>query len=380
MAGAKAFTAQRAKNPNMKTATTRLLPAGQLMLLGTLLTAPLFAQNEPEPTPFLDAIAPRSTHFAYDFGVKDVRGQLRLAGKAGLDASYEGLKYSIVGTAALDAHVFGAMREALALEVKHETELCPGNPTRSRSNAVGSIDEFEARATEGGGSRSRSNAVASRDDSDARAKQEFDAAVKQSVPGLEKTLRLCGFTVRLNAPPTESEKKDGKMAPKDLLPGGFKQTFVVGPVPVLIALNAGVGIDLGIDPFLEVAGDGADRHTCFGLEGGIGASLNGFVIGGVGGGCRFASAVAGVKGELKLMDCGTGLRLGYDSLHGAVVGGFYKLQPAVLKVLAIAYCEVGFGRFKIGKKFEYLIHEWKATERKGSLMAASDGTTTVQVQ
>lgn len=320
----------------MTTQTNTLIPRGPRstqLLLATLLAAAAVAQDQ---TPLADAIAPRSAGFAQDFGVKDVRGQLRLYGKAGLEADLsEGLKFSVTGGAALDVRFLGGLREALALEVKQEAGL-GSSKTRARSNAVASREEFDARAM-----ASASN-------------------------GPTKEVRICGFTLRLDRP-TGDAKKNEKMAPKDLLPGGLKTTIMVGPVPMLLAANASVGLELGVERIVEAADATSGHSARFGLQGMVGASLNGWVIGGVGGGCRFASACAGVKADLKLMEVGTGLRLGYETGAGAFVDMAYKLCPATLKVLAIAYCEVGFGRFKLGKKFEYLLYQWSAPERKGTI-------------
>lgn len=316
-------------------------PRTAQLLLTFLLTTAVVAQGPlaeaVSPENFADTFTPKTAGFAQDFGVKNVRGQLRLYGKAGFEVGQErddrkarstSAKFTCAAGAALDIRFLGEMREALALEVKVEKELLPKR------------DE-------------RSNAVTSREES-------AELAKASASKGLGKEVRLCGFTVELDSQANAKPK-----APKDLLPGGVKTTIMVGPVPMLLAANASVGFDLGAEQFIEAAEAG--KGARFGVEGMIGAYLNGWVIGGVGGGCRFASVCAGVKGDLRLMEVGTGLRIGVDTREGVFVDMSYKLMPATLKVLAIAYFEVGAGWLKVGRKFEHLLYQWSARAKTGTI-------------
>ena len=268
--------------------------------------------------------------FAKKFGVQEVNGQLRLYGKAGVktmgegDANFReqftdesrGKKFEAAAGAALDVEFLGKLREALALQVKYELSLA-GTQGRERSNAVASAKEAQGR----------------------------------KLPGeIKKEIRLCGFTIEL-----QDDGGKSKTAPKNLIPGGVTAQFMVGPVPLLVRANAGVGMDIGLAPFS--ACDDSD----VGLEATAGAYCNGWVVAGVGAGCRFASVCAGVKADLRLVDFVKTVRLGVDvdTLH-PVLKLSYKLTPAALKLSLIAYAELCVGFAKISKKFEHLVWQWSA--------------------
>jgi hypothetical protein len=338
--------------------------------------------------------------------VGGVQGQLRLYGKAGLDTASSGdanyreqlvdagkgkpaAKFSAVGGAALDVEFLGAMREALALEIKYELPL--GSTLvegRERSATVGSAAEYEAAAAASAG-RPRSDAMGSGADAQARSsanatrarsdavgsEQEYEARGQESagasrlrsfdVPGeVTKAVRLCGFTIRLDQPEgmrpsgllQDGSNQSGRLGPKNLVPGGLTAQFMVGPVPLLVRANAGVGIEYGLAPFAEL-----DGQRKVGLEATAGAYLNGWVSAGVGAGCRFASVCAGVKADLRLVDFTDGIRLGFDlNAMRPLAQLFFKLTPASLKLSLIAYFEVFLGFARIGKSFELPVWQWSA--------------------
>ena len=278
-----------------------------------------------------DLIAPKSAGFTQQFGVKDVQGQLRLYGRVGVETAGSdakdvfkkdacqrdepdmGAKVAALGGLAADVDFFGAMREVAALEIKAEA------PIALRAHAE-----------------------------------------------IKKVVRVCGFTIELadegrsrsNAIGSKAEAQ--KVGPKELLPGGFMTTVMVGPVPLLIRANAGVGVELGAAPFVESAAVAGASSTRLGVDGTAGAYLNGWVVGGVGGGCRFASACAGVKADVRLIENTVGLRLGYGTQEGLLAQLRYKFSPAVLSVSAIAYVELKAGWLKIGRTFEQLLFQWSA--------------------
>jgi hypothetical protein len=318
---------------------------GASLLLGAALMSSLaIAQDKGDDvwSKVGDLLAPKSTGYVQKFGVKDVRGQLRLYGNIGLDTAGDGdgkqlmeegeqlkegkkvdglAKVSATGGLAGDVFFLGAMRELAAVEAKYEIGL--GDALRG---------SFQGK--------------------------------------LQKVVRVCGFTLRLEpAESTETRERSNAVAsraeanrlgPKELIPGGITATFMVGPVPMLIRANAGVIVDLGLAPFVETATVGGGRSVRFGLDGSVGAALNGWVAAGVGGGCRFGSVCAGVKADLRVLDATAGPRVGFGTRDGAIAQLRVSLQPAALSLLAIAYCEAGIGRFKIGRKFEYEIWKWEA--------------------
>ena len=279
------------------------------------------------------SLAPKSAGFAQQFGVKDVQGQLRLYGKAGLemvgssdpedvfkkdavgrDEPDMGRKVAALGGLAADVNFFGAMREVAALEIKAEA------PIALRAHAE-----------------------------------------------IKKVVRVCGFTIELadeegrsRSNTIGSKDEARKLGPKDLLPGGIMTTVMVGPVPLMIRANGGVGVELVAAPFVESAAVAGGSSTRLGVDGTAGAYLNGWVVAGVGGGCRFASACAGVKGDIRLMEETVGLRLGYGTLDGLLSQLRYKISPAVLSISAIAYVELKAGWLKIGRTFEQLLFQWSA--------------------
>jgi hypothetical protein len=135
---------------------------------------------------------------------------------------------------------------------------------------------------------------------------------------------------------------------------------MVGPVPLLLRANAGVGVENNIAPFYENATVGGATTHRLGLDGSVRAYLDGWVIAGVGAGCKFASVCAGVKGDLRLMETTVGVRLGYGTLDGLLAQLRIELQPAVLSISAIAYAEFKVWRVKIGRTFEQLLYQWSA--------------------
>lgn len=345
---------------------------GASLVLAATLTAVLSGQDQgfvgSKAENLGDLIAPKSVGFAQKFGIQDVRGDLRLYGRIGIetagsdpkDVLAKGLddgkpdpdmrpKASAVGGIAADAFFFGALREVAAVEAKYELSLVPRayeaeSTTRPRSNAVGSRADNEARANASTG-RSRSNAVGS----------AAEAGYSRYPGEFTKVVRLCGFTIEL-----ADGNEEQKSGPKELLPGGVSTTVMVGPVPLLLRANAGVGVENSIAPFYENATvDGATTHR-LGLDGSVGAYLNGWVIAGVGAGCKCASVCAGVKGDLRLMETTVGVRLGYGTLDGLLAQLRIDLQPAVLSISAIAYAEFKVWRLKIGKTFEQLLYQWSA--------------------
>jgi hypothetical protein len=340
---------------------------GAGLALAATLTAFLSAQDQgfvgKKPENLGDLIAPKSVGFARKFGVKDVQGDLRLYGKVGIETAGSDPKdvlakmsdpdmrpkASAVGGIAADVFFFGALREVAAVEAKYELSLVPRayeaeSGTRPRSNAVGSKADNEARTNTSTG-RPRSNAAGSA------------AEAKYSrYPGeFTKVVRLCGFTIEL-----ADSNEEQQTGPKELLPGGVSTTVMVGPVPLLLRANGGVGVENNIAPFYEKATvAGATTHR-LGLDGSASAYLNGWVIAGVGAGCKFASVCAGVKGDLRLMEVTVGVRLGYGTLDGLLAQLRIELQPAVLSISAIAYAEFRVWRVKIGKTFEQLLYQWSA--------------------
>jgi hypothetical protein len=268
--------------------------------------------------------------FARKFGVQEVNGQLRLYAKAGVktmgeaDADFReqqkgesGKKLEAAAGAALDVEFLGKLREALALQVKYELPLARAQG-RERANAVASARE----------------------------------ATNRKIPGeIKKEVRLCGFTIELQDDGCRSDKS----GPKNLVPGGVTAQFMVGPVPLLVRANAGVGMDIGLAPF-SACEDGA-----VGLEAAAGAYCNGWVVAGVGAGCRFASVCAGVKADLRLVDFVKTVRLGVDAdTIQPLLKLSYKLTPAAIKLSLIAYAELRVGFAKISKKFEHLVWQWSA--------------------
>lgn len=304
-----------------------------------------------------DGLVPEgSASFAKEFGVKDVRGQLRLYGKAGLDTSKDGdldcrealeerdkepqrMALSLTGGLAADMRFWGKLREVAAIEVGYDVSRTPKN--RSRSNAVASAAEAQARG-----------------------------------PQLKKTVRLAGFTIRLEKDEPKPAQPGGKKAwgdkfgPKNLLPVDVQTRFFVWLIPVMIRGNAGVGADLTYSPFLESVEDGSTSSSRIGIEGRVGGYLHGWVIAGIGSGCRYASACAGVKGELRLLDASTGLKLGWGD-QGAYAQLGYRFQAAALKLKAIAYFELCIRVFRrslrIGKSYERLLYEWGTNLIQGTV-------------
>ena len=269
--------------------------------------------------------------FAKKIGIQEVNGQLRLYGKAGIktmgegDANFKeqledksgGKKFEAAAGVALDVEFLGKLREAVALQVKYELSLARAKG-RERSNAVATEQEAQGR----------------------------------KLPGeIKKEVRLCGFTIELE----DDGGKSKESGPKNLVPGGVTAQFMVGPVPVLVRANAGVGMDIGLAPYSAL--DEAD----VGLEATAGAYCNGWVVAGVGAGCRFASVCAGVKADLRLVDFVKTVRLGVDvDTVRPVLKLAYKLTPAALKLSLIAYAELCAGFVKISKKFEHLVWQWSA--------------------
>jgi hypothetical protein len=372
---------------------------GVSLLLGAALTTLAVAQETQkhglvtfEPKNLADLAAPKSegpktVEYSMRFGVKDVQGQARLYGKAGIEmaGSSDGedvfkkdavgrnepdtaRKVAALGGLAADINFFGAMREVAALEIKAEA------PIALRAH-----------------------------------------------PEIKKVVRVCGFTIELadegrsrsNAIASEAEAQ--KLGPKELLPGGIVTQVMVGPVPLLIRANGGVGVELGAAPFFEQgaassqpgeggqSGDQGNAAACcnrsgnkpdsdhpkapppqpnvpppqpnapppistrLGVDGTAGLYLNGWVVAGVGGGCRFGSACAGVKGDLRLMDTTFDLRLGYGTQEGLLAKLGFEIKTLVARLSAIAYVELRVGRFKIGRTFEQLLLEWSAKPITGTI-------------
>jgi len=306
-----------------------------------------------------DSLVPEgSASFAKEFGVKDVRGQLRLYGKAGLDTSKDGdlncrealedrdkepqpMALSMTGGLAADMRFWGKLREVAAIELGYDVTRTP--KTRARSNAVASKEEAQARG-----------------------------------PQLNKTVRLAGFTIRLEKDEPKAAQPGGKKAwgdkfgPKNLLPVDVQTRFFVWLIPVMIRGNAGVGADLTYSPFVESVEDASSSTTSsrIGIEARVGGYLHGWVTAGIGSGCRYASACAGVKGELRLLDTSTGLKLGWGD-QGAFAQLGYKFQAAALKLKAIAYFEVCIRVFRrslrVGKSYEHLLYEWGTNLIQGTV-------------
>lgn len=313
-----------------------------------------------------DALAPKSASYTSAFGIKDVQGQLRLYGKAGLELG--GQAEDNTGKMVKEERE-AAARKRQGIDEPTSLKATGGLAADVRfwdkQREIAAI-ELECKAPFKTG-RARSGAAASREEA------------MRSVKPIRPTVRLVGFTIRLDSTPVNDSKgwhedgthKSSLFGPKDLLPQAITAQLMLGLVPILIRANGGVGIELGATPFVEnyQAADGT-KDLRVGMDATVGGYLNGWVTAGLGGGCSFASVCVGLKADVRPIDVNAGIKLGCGLKTGLFSQLHYKVEALVVKALAVACLEVGTGWIKISKKFEFLLFEWTAATLEGCIPPA----------
>jgi hypothetical protein len=170
------------------------------------------------------------------------------------------------------------------------------------------------------------------------------------------TIKIAGFTVRCPEPdtfagPTEAEK--AAFGQDKLLKDGIRRTFFAGFVPILVRGNAGVSINLGVGPVLDL-----DRKYA-GLEFEPAAYLHGWLSAGIGFAAGPFSASAGIAGKLRLIDTTIPLEAGVcwhpDAVRPVYLSAGATIQALKVEIQLYAQMQAGW----ISRTFTWTVFTFK---------------------